>query len=102
MGTSNKRFNWNSAKKYCEDLKYGSRDDWKLPTIYQLKTLIDYNKYNPATVTNLIDIKIYNYYWSSSIDDKNSSLALGILFKDGNDDFRKKTDKLYLLCLCED
>jgi len=102
MSSTTKKLNWNKAKRYCKNLKYGSRDDWKLPTIYQLKSLIDYKKYNPATVTNLINIKISNYYWSSSVDNTDSSLALGILFKDGNDGFRKKIDELHVLCVCED
>ncbi|MBQ3368763.1 DUF1566 domain-containing protein [bacterium] len=31
---------WEDAKKYCEDLKEKDKDDWKLPTIDELRTLV--------------------------------------------------------------
>lgn len=50
---------WQSAIKCCEDL--GS--EWRLPTIQELLTLINYYKYNPAT--DLPDM-VLSYYWSST------------------------------------
>ena len=32
--------NWSSAKQYCEDLNEGGFDDWRLPNIDELRTLL--------------------------------------------------------------
>ncbi len=37
---SSNKMNWSSAKQYCEDLTEGGFDDWRLPTISELKTTI--------------------------------------------------------------
>ena len=37
---SSKEMNWNDAKQYCENLTEGNFDDWRLPTISELKTTI--------------------------------------------------------------
>ena len=31
---------WKEAEKYCSELEYGGFDDWRMPTISELKTLI--------------------------------------------------------------
>jgi hypothetical protein len=53
---NSKQFNWNSAKSYCSNLTYGGKSDWRLPNIDELKSLVDYNKYDPAIATNLKQI----------------------------------------------
>jgi hypothetical protein len=36
------------ASKYCDDLVYGGRDDWRLPRAIDLLTLIDFTRTMPA------------------------------------------------------
>ena len=52
--------------EYAMDMnskKYGGHDDWRLPTIEELATLINYQRYNPASdfpgMPN-------GWFWSSS------------------------------------
>ena len=54
---------WQQALKYCEELNYGVYTDWKLPNINELRTLINYRLYYPAT--DLPNAST-NYFWSSS------------------------------------
>lgn len=40
---------WLEALSYCENSKYAGFDDWRLPNVKELSTLINYDKTNPAT-----------------------------------------------------
>jgi len=93
---SSQLMNWEDAKKHCEDLEL------RLPNLYELKSLVDYKKYNPAIRTSLIHIKTDNYYWSSSedIDPSNKKKsAWDVDFKDGDDHWYLKTSTNYVLCV---
>ncbi|MGD9732942.1 MAG: DUF1566 domain-containing protein [Desulfamplus sp.] len=46
--TKNNATTWKDALYYCENLNLGGYTNWRLPTIKELGTLIDYNRYNPS------------------------------------------------------
>ena len=58
--TADKQMNWQEAMDYCNKLGKG----WRLPTIEELASCIDYSKYNPASKMNFKS----DYYWSSTTD----------------------------------
>ena len=95
---SSQKFNWSDAQNYCNNLNYGGHNDWRLPNIYELKSLVDYTK-NPAIATTLININNTNYYWSSSKNINNSSGAWGVGFKYGSDDWSNESLKGLALCV---
>jgi hypothetical protein len=39
---------WPHARSYCENMILGGHNDWRLPRIDELQTIIDNYKYNPA------------------------------------------------------
>ncbi len=39
---------FSEAGSYCEDLVYGGHDDWRLPNIYELRSLLDYGHGSPT------------------------------------------------------
>ena len=96
---STKTFNWSDAKSYCNNLTYGGKEDWRLPNIDELKSLVDYSKYKPAIATTLIDIKTDDYYWSSSKAVSSSSIAWVVDFSGGNDLWDLHSGTFYALCV---
>lgn len=82
--------NWEEAINYCESLKIGSNDKWRLPNVKELQSILDYTKSpdatNSASINNLFNsTKIrnemntidYGFYWSSTthLDGKNLGSA---------------------------
>ncbi|MBP5406226.1 DUF1566 domain-containing protein [bacterium] len=60
---------WTEALAYCEDLKYAGYDDWRLPNIKELESLINYSKQSPATdfPENLLNFSLSRSdFWSST------------------------------------
>ena len=42
-----KSIGWSRYKNYCETLNYGGYDDWRLPSILEYRTIMDFGKHNP-------------------------------------------------------
>ena len=59
--SSAKKMNWEDAKSYCE--KSGGR----LPERFELESILDLTKYNPAIDKDFFhDTKTDDYYWSNT------------------------------------
>jgi hypothetical protein len=54
---------WSTAQAYCNELVLGGYEDWSLPRIDQLQTIVDYSRYSPA-IDPAFDCQS-NFYWSS-------------------------------------
>lgn len=69
-------FPWDMAMRYAEVLGNG----WRLPTIKELFTLIDFDKYNPASEFPVISVV---GYWSSASYMADTLYAWAVDFYDG-------------------
>ena len=58
---------WAEALTYCNDLSLGGHDDWRLPNVKELQSLIDYGRYSPALPSGHLFSGVQSYrYWSST------------------------------------
>lgn len=71
------------ALKYCEDLKLGTFDDWRLPTIEELLSIIDYKRISPAILKEFSYIEKESFYWSKTLVADSDDEFWGINFKRG-------------------
>ena len=55
---------WQQALQYCEDLELAGRDDWRLPNVRELQSIMDYGRYSPA-IDPVFGAES-GRYWSSS------------------------------------
>ena len=87
------------AKVYCSELKLGDFENWRLPTLQELLSIVDYKRYKPALV------KAFNYsnkdtlYWSSTPYAKTSDEFWGVSFKDGATSNASETYDRYVRCV---
>lgn len=70
---------WKEALEYCEGLELAGYDDWRLPNVKELQSIVDYGKSVQTTGTPAIDDMFvltgiidpngelnYGFYWSST------------------------------------
>ncbi|NPA63334.1 MAG: DUF1566 domain-containing protein, partial [Epsilonproteobacteria bacterium] len=99
-GGSVKRANWEDAKSYCEGLTLGGHNDWYLPTINELSSIVDYGHSYPAM--NLVfHFSMSNYFWSNTTYKKLSNAAWYIGFGYGYHEYYDKSFNLSIRCVRE-
>jgi len=73
---------WAEGINLCEALTLGSYDNWRLPTINELRSIVDYGESNPA-IYNVFRNARANIYWSSTTVGDNHGRAWRIDFARG-------------------
>jgi hypothetical protein len=74
---------WCDALLYCEELVLAGHDDWRLPNIRELESLLVYGRSRP-TIDPLFDNRNdYPWYWSSTTVVKDPRLAWVVEFSVG-------------------
>ncbi len=86
------RMNWKAAQEACKKLNLGGQADWRLPTIRELLTLVDYERHDPAIDTDAFKCEAA-YYWSSTpLHSSPGACAWFVGFDDGDADWGGQGD----------
>lgn len=80
---------WKEAIEFCRSLG----DGWRLPTIEELLTLVDYSRTNPASV---LPYMVSSYYWSSTTGAGDTDGAWYVDFDYGYDGWDDKSGNHYV------
>lgn len=78
---------WKSALKNCEDLQYAGHEDWRLPNIRELYTLVKREVSTAASKridTSHFPLSNDTSYWTSSTQPNNATNAFALEFASGN------------------
>ena len=82
------------AVVFCENLNYGGHSDWRLPSIEELISLVDYSKWGPASS---IPVTEPSYYWSATTYANNTGYAWHVFFDAGYvSNYYRKSSALYV------
>lgn len=64
-GFGSGRMNWKDADAACRALDLAGHQDWRLPTIQELLSIVDYERSEPAIDTSFFDCESA-WYWTST------------------------------------
>jgi hypothetical protein len=97
---------WSSSVTYCSDLSLGGQTDWRLPTAFELQTIVDYGKENPAIDTTYFPNHVSNqphtpadHFWSATEQINSPTVAWMVRFQSGHVGHRGKADYSYVRCV---
>ena len=94
--TNKMKYDW--AVTYCENFQASGLKDWRLPTVKELITLIDYQKEDPATSVEFETINP-SYYWSSNLSASYKQRVWGVNFKNGAVSLYKRSYSTHVRCV---
>jgi hypothetical protein len=88
--------NWSRAKNYCQNLSLAGYRDWRLPHIDELKSIVNYERYNPATF-NGFKLKTTDWHWTITKYNSSRSRILG--FYNGNGSWNSRASSSFAVCV---
>ena len=92
---------WGEALAYCENLTWGGYDDWRLPSVVELKSIADNREYGSSIDENAFPETVTTSYWSStSTSEYNGDYAWLVHFNRGDTEYDHKIYyNYYLRCV---
>jgi hypothetical protein len=93
-------YTWTNALSYCENLSWGGYTDWRLPSIRELRYIVDNSRHSPAIdVVAFSNTLTTRYYWTSSSDSSGVARAWTVMFSAGHSYDWQKIEEHYVRCV---
>lgn len=90
---------WPNAIDYCNNLTLGNATNWRLPTIYELTTILTLDASSPATDITKFTAATLTEYITSSMDPVLSTQVYGVDFTQGNIVFINNVNSRSVRCV---
>ncbi len=87
------------AREYCSELKLGGFEDWRLPTIHELLTIVDYKRVSPAIPKAFSYVEDESFYWSKTRVADEDDAFWGVNFKRGASSKASEYYDRYVRCV---
>ncbi len=83
---------WDQALSYCDGLTYGGSAEWRLPNYYELLSIVDFGRYDPAIDPEAFPgISPSSSFWTSSPFVDNTDMAWEYFDGNGGSGAQNKT-----------
>lgn len=94
-----KAYTWPEAMNYCRGLNLAGHEDWRLPTVQELVSLVDYGRFDMAIDPAFQCFSAY--YWSSTTNAYNTDSAWNVSFYSGSNYYYDKSNSYYVRAVRE-
>ncbi len=95
--------NWSAAMDYCNNLVWAGMEDWRLPSLKELQSIVDGQRYNPAIDPTNFPNTPAEKFWSASEYRCYTDYALPVQFYDGStNNENAKTNTYHVRCVKTD
>lgn len=97
--TTDTKKDWEAAIDYCEELDYANHQDWRLPSIRALETIVFVT--GPSIAIDLVEFPQTkpSHYWSATTYEGTDGAAYAIDFSNGMTISDNKAFELYVRCV---
>ncbi|MEL6548169.1 MAG: DUF1566 domain-containing protein, partial [Myxococcota bacterium] len=92
-------FRWSAALAYCEGLSWGGFDDWSLPNVVELASLIDHGRVDPPMEETAFPATPSLQFWTSTTYQIGAQFAWSISFFDGDQGNSGKDNEFPVRCV---
>jgi hypothetical protein len=75
---------------------FGGFSDWRIPTLKELTTVVNYQKYNPSVSAVYFPNTVASNYWSVTTYADNANYAYYVMFNYGSDSFYGKSSSYHV------
>ena len=87
---------WNDAVDNCIALVYAGHDDWRLPNIFEIVSILNVGASNPSSYSTFFPNTIAGRYWSSSTNIWSATYAGAAHFYNARHEYTVKTSGCYV------
>lgn len=96
---------WQEALSHCQNLDLGGHQDWRLPNVVELSTVIDETEANPSINTTYFADFVSTVYWTATTDPSHTTSAYVVYFNNfdsvmgrGGVGTQTKTGAAFVVC----
>ena len=89
---------WEDALSYCVNLKFAGYTDWRMPTIKELCSLVEYSTtYSGLTINTTFFLNTQSFgYWTSTTNTSDPADAWSLNFYNGYDNYNYKDNSYFI------
>ncbi len=87
------------AAKYCSSLVLGGLKNWRLPSIKELLSIVDYKRISPALLKEFSYVEDESFYWTHTVVSDESDAFWGVNFKRGASSKASEYYDRYVRCV---
>jgi hypothetical protein len=91
-----KQMSWKQALSYCENLRLAGKSDWRLPNVEELRSIVDYTKFQPTINETFFPNTMSAFCWSSTSNAYTTGIAWGVDFNYGRGNHLAKDSSYFV------